>query len=510
LALSPLITVAQEPSPGPAGTVPPCTTATTRSATVSTVPSSRPSTPVDPVRVRQVAARSADPTAPMRGRWESHGEPPIAPRTDAIVVQWPNQPFGTVIWGGVGEDGRLLNDGMTVDRSGAMRVLPRAPLCPRRDFAWVNDGSSLVIWGGVDDAGRPLSDGAAWSVDTGAWTLLAAGPLPGGRASMAGEPANLFVLSTDPVTGLPVLAHLRRTDPGEPGDWSPLLPVALPPGERYDLTACCEASGVEELVVTSVTADGFATAVRLPVYPVGTDGTPMGTVPLTTAGVAHPTQAYATERSITAWWTESEVSFPGTDIVGPAIALMDGYPSSAKWSLVAAPEAVIGDTSLVLSPHALISVRAMQAYDLVARAWRALPLRADDRDPGIPTGSTAWWADGRLWVVGGRSPDGTMERILWSFTPALPRGTFDLPGPEYRVGTDHCDGPDGIGRWVLRGDPRGLPRVWIERRGQRRQADWWPDGWTARFDPRLEIVRSDSSIAARDGDRCAIFVGAGG
>ena len=47
----------------------------------------------------------------LRGRWDSAGEIPIAPRTDAAVIVTPFEPFGTLVWGGVGPDGALLGDG---------------------------------------------------------------------------------------------------------------------------------------------------------------------------------------------------------------------------------------------------------------------------------------------------------------------------------------------------------------------------------------------------------------
>lgn len=91
-------------------------------AVVGVIPPSRTTTPAE---------------LPLwRGSWEGGGSVAIAPRTGAMVATLSGGPFHTILWGGTGADGRLLNDGVMIDDSGATRVLPAAPVCPRRDFAW--------------------------------------------------------------------------------------------------------------------------------------------------------------------------------------------------------------------------------------------------------------------------------------------------------------------------------------------------------------------------------------
>jgi len=163
------------------------------------------------------------------GQWQDAGgaEPAIAPRAGAITMTAPQVPYGTIIWGGVGIDGRLLNDGVMVDRSGYTRLLPAAPICPRRDFAWADDHfGDLVIYGGYDQAGTPLNDGAVCSSDPGTWTLLAPSPLPPGTAVMAGDVNDMAVLARDLATGLPTMAHLRRNQ-GDSGRWELVPAVPL-------------------------------------------------------------------------------------------------------------------------------------------------------------------------------------------------------------------------------------------------------------------------------------------
>ncbi|MFN8622461.1 MAG: hypothetical protein U0869_17135 [Chloroflexota bacterium] len=427
----------------------------------------------------------------------------LAPRTGAIVVQHPYAPLGTVVWGGVGMDGTLLADGAAFDAAGWSRLLPPAPICPRRDFGWTFDGDSLVIWGGVDATGAPLADGAAWSFVDGTWTLLPEGPLPGGPAAIAADLADLWVVVTD-AAGRPVAAHLHRPDGDHPGRWDPPMDAPLPAGRRYDLTACCT-SGIEELLITA-TSDDAAGAEAVYSRFADRPWTTIASVPLTAAGAMNPAQGWTAETSVAAWSTDLPAPVPGSTLTGPAIALRTGDHPTDRWTLIPAPAGVVGDTSLVLSPSRLVSVQGWADLDLVGRTWSRLPPIPSDV-PGPLTGATAWWAGGRLWVLGGRFADGTANASVLTFSPRLPRGTIDLPGGEGRIG-EAC-GSGESGRWVLRGDPLSDPPVWAERDGHR-AALGWPDGWTARFRPDLEIVRSDGTVAARGGDRCSATIGSGG
>ena len=234
-----------------------------------------------------------------RGEWETPWDHvAIAPRTDAAVTMSPRGPFRTILWGGVGADGRLLNDGVMIDDDGATRVLPAAPICPRRDFAWMGaPWSGVMVWGGTDDAGRPLGDGAFYSTSYGTWRLLPPSPLPPGPAVAAAT----AVVVRDPATGRGWLS--RITDLEDTPRWGPAQEVPLPPGDRFEIV-CCDAA---DLLVFSVQADGPAHAARLGLeYPNEGKWTQMGLVPLPPGPGGGPVAGRSTERQLTAWVRSTE------------------------------------------------------------------------------------------------------------------------------------------------------------------------------------------------------------
>jgi hypothetical protein len=495
------------PSPQPSP-VPDTTPSPDPSPRPGTAPSPEPAQ--DQAQVEAVPPRRARTPAVLaqwRGEWDTPWDHvAIAPRTDAIVVTDPGRPFGTVLWGGAGADGRLLNDGVMIDDSGATRVLPAAPICPRRDFGWSLDGSrNLLIWGGVDQAGTPLSDGAWYSLDYGTWGLLPDAPLPAGPAAMAGS----YIVAADPETGTALLSAARDLD--EVPRWEAPIEVPLPAGVRYEVL-CCEVGGGAWLTVFSIGADGFAIAARMDTeYPGVGEWTQFGRVPLPSTNGGGPVSAWATERDLTAWVRTTDQPFPGTDLSGAYGLLMRTGRPDQPWRLTApAPEPVLGDRSLVLSPAHLISVQGMVAYDLMRERWLRLPKRGGSSRFGPPVGATAWWNDGRLWVFGGRAPDGSMESRLWTFTPDLPRDTVRPPTrPDLGGYLEGCVAVGASGTWRLRGAPDDPLIVWTQS-GTSRQDTHWPEGWVARFRPELEILDTRGRVRARDGDICRLDPGTGG
>jgi hypothetical protein len=415
-----------------------------------------------------------------------------------------SRPFGTILWGGVGADGRLLSDGVMIDASGESRLLPQAPICARRDFAMARGADEqVVIWGGVDQTGTPLADGAAYSLRDGTWQRVEPGPLPGGPAMIAG---NLAVVA-DPETGLPMAALLRPTD--ESGQvWRGPYEVPLPRGERYAVAGCCVG---EEAIVYSVQSDGTAEAIRsVGLYGGGAVGwEPLGRVPFPVTPGVHPTAAHAQEEDLLAWIADAPASADGAQTDGPAAIVVQADRPEAAWRVTdPTPAGVVGDPSLVLSPTHLISIKGMAAYDLVADQWLRLPRRDQRPRFGTPDGATAWWQDGRLFVFGGRAPDGSMDRLLWTFQPRLAKGTVDLPTRPRGV-NNGCVVPSGRGTWRLTGD-RNDPMVAWAASGGRRIAQWWPDGWVARFGRDLEVLDTRGRVRAREGDVCDVAADSGG
>jgi hypothetical protein len=148
----------------------------------------------------------------------------------------------------------------------------------------------------------------------------------------------------------------------------------------------------------------------------------------------------------------------------------------------------------------------MVAYDLMAERWLRLPPLWS----GPPQGASAWWSDGKLWVYGGRGPDGSMRSRLWTFTPRLPRSARGLTyRPNLHGYLEGCVAVAAEGTWRLRGSLDDPLVVWTQS-GSKRQDTHWPEGWVARFDPKLEIVDTRGRVRHRDGDVCRLDSGMGG
>jgi hypothetical protein len=113
-------------------------------------------------------------------------------------------------------------------------------------------------------------------------------------------------------------------------------------------------------------------------------------------------------------------------------------------------------------------------------------------------------------VFGGRAPDGSMQNWLWTFTPRLPRNERPLTHrPDLYGYGEGCVAFGTEGTWRLRGSLDDPLVAWTQS-GSKRQGTRWPEGWVARFDPKLEVVDTRGRVRYRDGDICRLDVGTGG
>jgi hypothetical protein len=308
------------------------------------------------------------------------------------------------------------------------------------------------------------------------------------------------------VTGGALLSRITGLD--ETPEWSDPVAVPLPLGDAYQLVCCDGAS----LLAFSEQAEGFAYASEMGLeYPHDGEWTSLGVVPLPFGPGGGPATGFATERSLTAWVRSASEPYPGTDLSGAYGLLMRTDRPARPWRLTApAPDGAVDDPSLVLTPTHLISAQGMVAYDLMAGRWLQLPRRGSSPRFGSPEGATAWWSDGKLWVFGGRTPDGSMESRLWTFTPDLPRNERRLTfRPDLAGYGEGCVAFGTSGTWRLRGSPDDPLVVWTQS-GSKRQDTHWPEGWLARFDPKLEVIDTRGRVRYRDGDVCRLDPGTGG
>ncbi len=457
-------------------------------------------------------AADADEIPAWRGRWNTEEELTIEPRTDASVAVAAGSPHGVVVWGGVAEDGRLLNDGVLIDSADPFhwRVMPESPLVPRRDFGWASVGDRVLVWGGVDENGRPLDDGALFQHG---WMSLPQSRLPGGPASMAVVDYRLWVVATDPDTGL---AQIQSMGVGieDGASWGLVADVPLPAGERYEVVGCC-GDEANELIVFAVMPDGSAVAAswdigaaRNPSF-IGGQWTQLGAIP---APVGGPVVGRAVEQQLAAWVSPTDLEADGTGDGSVAVLRQVDYGKEDQWQTAPAPGGLDVASDLVLSPRHLISVSDRAVYDLADERWLRLPELHRRASFATPTGAATWWDRGRLWVLGGVAPDGTMRSDLRSFTPRLPKGTYTLPiggMPLWKTDAGSCYYVGKPGAWTLRGDPRARPRVWMQQ-GARTEPLRLPDGWHARFAPKLSITDSTGTVRFRGGETCEGDTGTGG
>lgn len=457
-------------------------------------------------------AADADKTPVWRGRWNTEAELTIEPRTDASVSVAAGTPHGVVVWGGVAEGGQLLNDGVLIDSADPdhWRVMPESPLVPRRDYGWASVGDRVLVWGGVDEDGQPLDDGALFQHG---WVSLPPSRLPGGPASMAIADYRLWVVATDPDTGL---AKVQSMGVGieDGASWGLVADVPLPAGERYEVVGCC-GDEANQLIVFAGMPDGSAvaaswdiTAAGAPSF-IGGEWTQLGAVP---APVGRPVVGRAIEQQLAAWVSQLHQEPAGIGDGSVAVLRQVDYGRDDQWQTAPAPGGLDVTSGLVLSPRHLISVSDRSVYDLAEERWLRLPELHRRASFATPTGATTWWDRGRLWVLGGVAPDGTMRSDLRSFTPRLPKGTYSLPiggMPLWKTEAGTCYYVGKPGAWTLRGDPRARPRVWMQQ-GARTEPLRLPDGWHARFAPKLTITDSTGAVRFREGERCQGNTGTGG
>jgi len=176
------------------------------------------------------------------------------------------------------------------------------------------------------------------------------------------------------------------------------------------------------------------------------------------------------------------------------VGLVDG---DGGWRALAPPPAgAITGGMLVWGPRHLVVADALLAYDMAAERWLRLPEPPD----GARTGVSASWFDGKLYLWGGRSSDGTTHADGWMFTPDLPPDTYRLPGG-YRDSYRDCGGQGDPRDAVFRADAGNGDRVWLELDG-RRIDTFWPDGYVARFrNGRAVVISPDGTVAAREVQR---------
>ena len=458
-------------------------------------------------------AADADEIPAWRGRWNTEAELTIEPRTDASVSVAAGTPHGVMVWGGVAEDGRLLNDGVLIDSTDPdhWRVMPESPLVPRRDYGWASVGDRVLVWGGVDEDGQPLDDGALFQHG---WIPLPPSRLPGGPASMAITDYRLWVVATDPDTGL---AKIQSMGVGieDGASWGLVADVPLPAGERYEVVACC-GDEANELIIVSVMPDGSAVAASWDIGSapnpsfIGGEWTQLGAIP---TPVGDPVVGRAIEQQLAAWVSPADQGPTGTGDGPVAVLRQVDYGQDEQWQTAPAPGGLDVASGLVLSPRHLISVSDRVVYDLADERWLRLPELHRRASFATPTGAATWWDRGRLWVLGGVAPDGTMRSDLRSFTPRLPKGTYTLPIGGmllWKTKTGSClyVGEPGS-TWTLRSDPRARPRVWMQQ-GARTEPLRLPDGWHARFAPKLSITDSTGTVRFREGETCEGDTGTGG
>lgn len=94
----------------------------------------------------------------------------------------------------------------------------------------------------------------------------------------------------------------------------------------------------------------------------------------------------------------------------------------------------------------------------------------------------------------------------------VPKGTYTLPsgGSQLWKGdAGKCYYLGQPGSWTLRGDPRARPRVWMQK-GARAEPLRLPDGWHARFGPKLSIADATGTVRYRGGETCEGNTGTGG
>jgi len=186
---------------------------------------------------------------PAGDKWRRIANSPLAPRSEAFTA-WTGT--HALIWGGQKQGsitgfGDEFSDGALYDPTkDTWKPMAAWPLAERYGARAVWTGKRLVVWGGASaEAGTdppPLADGAAYDPGTNKWTKLAAGPLAGRIAPLAGARGDAVLFSWGPgevKDGKRVPASDSALyDPG-PKRWTPAAPAPAPPKQTW----CLDASG---------------------------------------------------------------------------------------------------------------------------------------------------------------------------------------------------------------------------------------------------------------------------
>lgn len=483
---------AQSPSP-PSTTSPSTATPTVASDAVVRCPT--PGDPAAPVAtdVRPARVRPA-PDASALGTWAGTWDPmPAAPITGRAGAATGVSPYvdAMVVWSGRATDGSLLWDGAIYHADTATwENVEASPLEPRTDFAFVVGGEgSFFVWGGVTPDGRPMADGAYMlgADDVGGhprpWIPVPEAPLPAGPAMASGDVRNwVFVTAsgTDPTAGPGFALRQGPTGPwaGPTAPLAPNLPVEAPPvptGVGYEVIT----PTMDRPLFLSYQADGTAV---VSIWDVLDGWARPRSVPLPATGACP---------AIDLPW----LGWIRADAEGDPVGLIARAHGGGWSETTTPPREALTEGVLLWAPGRLIVADALLAYRVSMGRWSQLPALPD----GPRTGVSAAWMGGRLYLWGGRSPDGSVADTGWVFTPELPPETFRLPGGR-RAGYGDCGGEPVPTSIRLRADLDDPSLVWFRGGGRRYEATW-PDGYTVTFGARTVIRDPDGRVAARVGDR---------
>lgn len=498
--LSGLATPSQGRDPSPSV---PCPTAPATAAVTTTTatPNPTPSPSVEPSISRTAATEfpiiplapppaSSPPTAAWRGDWRRLPPSPLAPRTDASTAYLPvDRGRSIVVWGGIGADGAPLADGAVLDlEHGRWRLIPQGPLCPRTGYGFAADGfGNIDIWGGIGADGTALGDGAEYDVRERTWRSLPPSPLPAGPAAMGGNGNGMYAVVDDPAGGPPLVSELTWTEDGDAPAccsipwhhgmtryWTDPTRAPVPRGARYEMLEV-DLDGAALLVSHVASGEAFAARYQ-PYWKPG--WTAVGQVPAPATGGA----ALDLVEHRAAWLGVTYGTF--VDLWQPA----EPWPATSV-----PPDATSGDPHPVWSPRRIISAQGLAAYDVFDGRWLRLPVPIG----GARTGASVAWASGQLYVWGGRTSDGVVRDTGWIFAPRLTPHTVALPETTFRGGCDA--GGSQRGRLRLAGSRSDPMVTWFETRTGRLPI-LWPDGYFARFRPRLVVYAPDGTAVARAGD----------
>ena len=186
---------------------------------------------------------------PAGDRWRRIANSPLAPRSEAVIA-WTGREV--LVWGGQKQSsltgfGDEFSDGALYDPTrNTWKAMAEWPLAERYGARAVWTGSRLVVWGGAASAGGedppPLADGAAYDPASDRWTTLAAAPLAGRIAPLAGPRGGSALFSWGPGE----VRDGRRAPAADSAvydpagnRWSPAAAVPDPPKQTW----CLDPSG---------------------------------------------------------------------------------------------------------------------------------------------------------------------------------------------------------------------------------------------------------------------------